>query len=83
MSPPKLVYMANQIGKFFVSEDRATAVAAIADHLRKFWDPRMRAEIIAHLDAGGEGLDDAVRQAVAELGESGQASGDRASATSL
>jgi formate dehydrogenase subunit delta len=59
--------MANQIGRFFVSEDQATAVDAIADHLRKFWDPRMRAEIVAHLEAGGEGLDPAVREAVAAL----------------
>lgn len=67
MQLPKLVYMANQIGKFFVTEDRKTAVAAITDHLQKFWDPRMRAEIIAHLAAGGEGLDPAVREAVASL----------------
>ena len=64
---PRLVYMANQIGKFFVSEDKATAVANIADHLVKFWDPRMRTEIIAHLAAGGEGLDPDVRAAVATL----------------
>lgn len=67
MSADKLVYMANQIGKFFVSEDRDTAVAAIADHLEKFWDPRMRAEIVAHLAAGGEGLDPEVRAAVAAM----------------
>ncbi len=67
MPLPRLVYMANQIGKFFVSEDKTTAVAGIADHLQKFWDPRMRAEIIAHLTAGGEGLDPAVREAVASL----------------
>jgi formate dehydrogenase subunit delta len=67
MQLPKLVYMANQIGKFFVSEDKKTAVAGIADHLQKFWDPRMRAEIAAHLAAGGEGLDPAVREAVASL----------------
>ena len=76
MSLPKLVYMANQIGKFFVSADRTTAVAAIADHLRKFWDPRMRAEIVAHLEAGGEGLDEPVRQAVAELRAHDRADGD-------
>ncbi|KAB2869881.1 MAG: formate dehydrogenase subunit delta [Bauldia sp.] len=67
MSLPKLVTMANQIGRFFVSEDKATAVAAIADHLEKFWDPRMRAGIVAHLRAGGEGLDPAVREAVERL----------------
>lgn len=67
MSRPDLVYMANQIGRFFVSEDPKTAVAGIADHLRQFWDPRMRAEIVAHLEAGGEGLDPAAREAVDQL----------------
>lgn len=67
MRSPKLVYMANQIGRFFVSEDQTTAVAAITDHLRKFWDPRMRAGIIAHVRAGGEGLDPAVKEAVGRL----------------
>jgi formate dehydrogenase subunit delta len=59
--------MANQIGRFFVSEDADTAVAGIADHLKKFWDPRMRKEIVAYLDAGGEGLDPQVREAVGRL----------------
>ena len=34
MSPEKLVYMANQIGKFFASQGPDEAVAGIADHLR-------------------------------------------------
>ena len=66
-SPDKLVYMANQIGKFFVSQGEAAAVAGIAAHIGKFWDPRMRAAIIAHLDAGGAGLDPAVRKAIETL----------------
>ena len=48
MSPDKLVYMANQIGKFFASQGEAQAVAGIASHLEKFWDPRMRRAIGAH-----------------------------------
>jgi formate dehydrogenase subunit delta len=67
MAAPKLVYMANQIGKFFVSENPPAAVAGIEDHLRKFWDPRMRRDILAHVEAGGEGLDPAVREAVLRL----------------
>ena len=67
MSPDKLVYMANQIGKFFAGQGHDKAGAAVADHLTKFWDPRMRAAIIAHLDAGGAGLDILVRQAVENL----------------
>jgi len=67
MSPDKLVYMANQIGKFFASQGHDKAVAGVADHLARFWDPRMRAAIIAHLDADGSGLDPPVREAVDKL----------------
>ena len=65
----RLVTMANQIGQFFVPQRRGDPAAAIADHLRKFWDPRMRAAIVAHLEAGGEGLDGPVREAVRRLRE--------------
>ena len=57
MSPDRLIYMANQIGKFFQSQGHDKAVPGIAEHIRKFWEPRMRAAIFAHLDAGGAGLD--------------------------
>jgi len=67
MSPDKLVYMANQIGKFFASQGDDQAVAGIATHLEKFWDPRMRRAIIAHVDAGGAGLDPLVQRAVEGL----------------
>jgi formate dehydrogenase subunit delta len=67
MSPEKLVAMANQIGKFFATQPHEDAAAAIADHLRKFWDPRMRAGILAHLDQGGAGLDPLVLNAVRSL----------------
>jgi len=67
MKAEKLVMMANQIGKFFVPQRNMDAVAAIADHLVKFWDPRMRAAIVAHLEAGGQGLDQPVRAAVERL----------------
>lgn len=68
-SNERLVTMANQIGRFFVPQRQGDPAAAIADHLRKFWDPRMRAAIVAHLDAGGEGLDGPVREAVCRLKE--------------
>jgi formate dehydrogenase subunit delta len=58
------VYMANQIGNFFTSQDADEAPAMIAEHIVKFWDPRMRRAIVAHLDAGGAGLDPAARQAI-------------------
>jgi formate dehydrogenase subunit delta len=64
MPPEKLLHMANQIGKFFASQPHSDAPAAIADHLRKFWDPRMRREIVAYLERGGDGFDSVVREAV-------------------
>jgi formate dehydrogenase subunit delta len=67
MAPDKLVYMANQIGKFFTSQGHDHAVAGTLDHIQKFWDPRMREAIVAHLESGGGGLDPSVRQAVEQL----------------
>ncbi len=67
MSPEKLVYMANQIGRFFAHEAEEKAVADTADHLKKFWDPRMRKAIIAYVAQGGEGLQPLVRKAVLSL----------------
>jgi len=67
MQPDKLVHMANQIGQFFASQPGGHAAEAIADHLVKFWDPRMRRAIIAHAQAGGAGLDPPVAAAVALL----------------
>lgn len=66
-SPDKLIYMANQIGKFFVAQDETHAAEDILIHLKKFWDPRMRKAIVAHLDTGGAGLDPQVRAAVETL----------------
>lgn len=68
MHVDQLIKMANQIGDFFESmPDPAEARDGIATHLRKFWDPRMRRELIAHIDAtGGTGLHPAVLQAVAQ-----------------
>jgi formate dehydrogenase subunit delta len=67
MSPKKLTHMANQIGKFFQHRPEAQAVADTADHLRKYWDPRMRREIVAYLAKGGAGLDPIVKKAIGEI----------------
>ncbi len=67
MSADKLVLMANQIGQFFASQGQDKAVPGILNHLKKFWDPRMRAAIEQHLRSGGEGLQPNVRLAVEQL----------------
>jgi formate dehydrogenase subunit delta len=63
----RLIYMANQIGKFFESQGHDKAVPGIAEHIHKFWDPRMRKSIFAHLDAGGAGLAPNVLEALNTL----------------
>jgi formate dehydrogenase subunit delta len=68
MSLDRLVYMANQIGDFFGSQHGKDPAIGIADHLRKFWDPRMRRQIVAHAEAGGAGLKPDVLRAVKTLG---------------
>ncbi|HKQ23837.1 MAG TPA: formate dehydrogenase subunit delta [Burkholderiales bacterium] len=66
-----LVKMVNQIESFFRAEqDRDVAIAGIAGHLKRFWEPRMRTAIIKHLDAGGEGLGELAKSAVLKLAES-------------
>ena len=62
MSPDKLAYMANQIGKFFSHQPHDKAVASIANHLQQFWDPRMRSGILTHL--GEVKVDPLVREAL-------------------
>ena len=51
-----LVRMANQIADFFRNKPEDQAIAGTADHIRKFWDPRMRAKMAEHLAHGGNGL---------------------------
>jgi formate dehydrogenase subunit delta len=72
MSPDKLVYMANQIGRYFRSQGPDETIAGTADHIKKFWDPRMRAAIFRHVEAGGHGLEPLVRRAIEQLKEGGE-----------
>ena len=65
-----LVSMVNDIGNFFNAEsDKAEAAKSIANHVRRFWDPRMRREIIAHYKQGGAGLDDLPRSGIGLLAD--------------
>lgn len=68
MDATRLVAMANEIAAFFAGAAApGEAEAAIADHLRRYWEPRMRVALLAHLDAGGEGLSPPARAAAAAL----------------
>ena len=67
MKTERLVHMANQIADFFAAYPREEAVAGVADHLKKFWDPRMRTALISHAQSGGAGLCDLVREAIPKV----------------
>lgn len=65
-----LVKMVNDIAVFFEAEpERQSAVHAVADHIKKFWDPRMRRAIVEHNRAGGFGLGELGRLAIHHLDE--------------
>ena len=68
MNVERLVDMVNDIANFFASEpDHALGVAGVAGHIRRYWEPRMRKQMLAHLEAGGHGLSDLAREGVQEL----------------
>jgi formate dehydrogenase subunit delta len=68
MEMEHLIKMANEIGGFFEQmPDRSEAVNSIATHLRNFWEPRMRRQIIDHVEHGGGELKQIVRDAVLTL----------------
>ncbi|HEY4031051.1 MAG TPA: formate dehydrogenase subunit delta [Caulobacteraceae bacterium] len=66
-SDQRLVTMANQIARFFSSQKHDTAVEGCRDHIAKFWDPRMRGRIRAHVADGGAGLTPLAKEAIARL----------------
>ncbi|PJE35048.1 formate dehydrogenase [Pseudooceanicola lipolyticus] len=64
MSPDKMVYMANQIATFFQSQPGPDQAEHVAEHLRDFWEPRMRQQLKTYVAEGGKGLNDLVLRAV-------------------
>ncbi|MFD4841626.1 formate dehydrogenase subunit delta [Achromobacter sp. NPDC058515] len=68
-----LIRMANRIGQFFdAMPDRPEALEGVANHIHKFWEPRMRNELLGFLaqcpdgDAGEERLHPLVLAAVTQ-----------------
>jgi formate dehydrogenase subunit delta len=51
------IRLANDIAAHFRHRPWAEAARSVAQHITLFWDPRMRAALLAHVDAGGAGLD--------------------------
>ena len=68
MSDAALVRMANQIAANFSALPDDEAAAETADHISRFWEPRMRQALIGLLSAeAGFGLSPVARAAAARL----------------
>ena len=65
-----LAQMANDIGDFFRAQPRGDAVAGIANHLKSYWTPKMRAQLAAQVQHGDIALDELPREALRVLVES-------------
>ncbi|MDR6445995.1 formate dehydrogenase subunit delta [Paraburkholderia terricola] len=68
MDKQNLIDMANRIGEFFESmPDHDEALAGVADHIHRFWEPRMRRALLAsldHPDADGIAMTAIVKEAL-------------------
>ncbi len=62
-----LTRMANQIAIAFRNEPPEKAAADAAEHIRLYWTRKMRADLLAHAGAGGEGLEPLARAAIESL----------------
>jgi len=70
----RLVAMINDIATFFAADpDPGAAARGVESHISRFWDPRMRQQIIAYHHDGGEGLADVSRAALELLAAEGPA----------
>jgi formate dehydrogenase subunit delta len=68
MDNHNLIKMANNIGAFFKSEpDRELAIKGVEQHIRNFWEPRMRKAIVEYVQQGGKDLMEIVSEAVLRI----------------
>ena len=67
MESDRMVHRANQIALYFAVYPHDEAVAGVLDHLKKFWERRMRDQIIAYVADGGQGLHELALEAVKRL----------------
>jgi formate dehydrogenase subunit delta len=67
MDAQVMVHKANSIAQYFSAYPREEAVAGVADHLQKFWEPRMRRKLLQYLAEDGAGVHELVLEAAKRL----------------
>ena len=62
-----LVRMAHQIAKNFAAYHPEKAVEKVYDHLKAYWEPRMKTALFHHIDQGHDDLPHVVKEAAKRL----------------
>jgi hypothetical protein len=71
MAITDLIRMVNQISDNFVYESPDRAAIDVATHLRSYWTPQMRAEIVAYERTNASDLSEVTRLAIHHLASIG------------
>jgi formate dehydrogenase subunit delta len=82
MERAQLIRMANQIAQFFAVYPKSEALDGIAKHIHNSWERRMRNELKAIIEAGGEGLDPLCLEALNDYFKGPKSDGRRATVDS-
>jgi formate dehydrogenase subunit delta len=66
---PPVIRLGHDLVRNFEALPPGKAAAEMATHIRKFWDPRMRRELLRYVDAGDARVDPLLAAAAAGLRE--------------
>ena len=75
MDAAKLARMANDIANNFAVLGDEEAVFSTANHIRMFWDPRMREQAFAMTAGGDDAFNEIARKALEQLAAAAGANG--------
>lgn len=64
MKVSTMVHNANQIALFFASYPHDEAVTGVANHFSKYWERRMKDQILSYIETDGSGLHPLVVEAL-------------------
>ena len=67
MKAEHMVHMVNQIALNFGAYPHDDAVDRTVDHLKLFWERRMKQQLFDYVDAGGAGLNEVALEAAKKL----------------
>lgn len=60
-----MVHRVNEIARFWAAYPHDEAVAGVAEHIEKFWEPRFRRQLVEYAHSDGAGLHELVKAALA------------------